>query len=69
MTKKQVKEARKDIQKLIKENKKQLLQQINKKHPKLIRLIKNNYNVNNDTLVDAGFYNAIELAFEYFYKS
>jgi len=43
--------------------------QINKKHPKLIRLIKKNYDVNSDALIDAGFYNAIELAFEYFYKS
>ena len=60
MTKKQVKEARKDIQKLIKENKKQLLLQINKKHPKLIRLIKKNYDVNSNSLLDDGFYEQIE---------
>ena len=60
MTKKQVKEARKDIQKLIKENKKQLLLQIKKKHPKLIRLIKKNYDVNSNSLLDDGFYTQIE---------
>jgi len=35
MTYKEIKAARKDIQRLIKENKKELLLQINKKHPKL----------------------------------
>jgi len=69
MTKKQVKEARKDIQKLIKENNKQLLQQINKKHPKFIRLIKKNYDTDSNTLLDVDFYTQIEDCFEYFYKS
>jgi len=69
MTKKQVKEARKDIQKLIKENKKQLLLQINKKHPKLIRLIKKSFFVSNENLCDASFYQRMEDSFEYFYKS
>ena len=60
MTKIEVKEARKDIQKLIKENKKQLLLLINKKHPKLIRLIKKNYDTDSNTLLDVGFYENIE---------
>jgi hypothetical protein len=60
MTKTEVKEARKDIQKLIKENKKQLMLLINKKHPKLIRLIKKNFDCDRDTLLDADFYEEIE---------
>ena len=60
MTYKEVKEARKDVQKLIRENKKELLLQIKKKHPKLIRLIKKNYDVNSNSLLDDGFYEQIE---------
>ena len=60
MTYKEIKAARKDVQKLIKENKKQLLLQIKKKHPKLIRLIKKNYDVNSNSLLDDGFYEQIE---------
>jgi len=60
MTKIEVKEARKDVQKLIKENKKELLLQIKKQHPKLIRLIKKNYDVNSNSLLDDGFYEQIE---------
>jgi len=60
MTYKEIKAARKDIQRLIKENKKELLLQIKKKHPKLIRLIKKNYDVNSNSLLDDGFYTQIE---------
>jgi hypothetical protein len=60
MTKIEMKEARKDIQKLIKENKKQLLLQIKKNHPKLIQLIKKNFFCDRDTLLDANFYEEIE---------
>lgn len=60
MTKIEIKASRKDIQKLIKENKKELLLQIKKKHPKLIRLIKKNYDVNSNSLLDADFYEQIE---------
>jgi len=60
MTKKEIKASRKDIQRLIKENKKELLLQINKKHPKLIMLIKKNYDVNSNSLLDDGFYEQIE---------
>jgi hypothetical protein len=56
MTYKEIKAARKDVQKLIKENKKELLLQIKKKHPKLIGLIKKNYDVNSNSLLDDGFY-------------
>jgi hypothetical protein len=60
MTYKEIKDSRKDVQKLIKENKKELLLQIQKKHPKLIRLIKKNYDTDSNTLLDVGFYTQIE---------
>jgi hypothetical protein len=60
MTKKEIKASRKDIQRLIKENKKELLLQINKKHPKLIMLIKKNFDTDSNTLLDADFYTQIE---------
>ena len=60
MTYKEIKDSRKDVQKLIKENKKELLLQIQKKHPKLIRLIKKNYDTDSNTLLDVGFYENIE---------
>jgi len=60
MTYKEIKEARKDVQKLIKENKKELLLEIKEKHPTLIRLIKKNYDVTSNSLLDDGFYTQIE---------
>lgn len=60
MTKQEIKTARKEIQKLIKESKHQLELRIKVEQPKLIRLIKKNYDVSIDNLLDAGFYENIE---------
>lgn len=60
MTKQEIKTSRKEIQKLIKESKNELLLKIKVEHPKLIRLIKKNYDVSIDNLLDAGFYENIE---------
>ena len=60
MTKKEIKEARKEIQTLIKENNTELLRRIKKDYPKLIRLIKKNFNADSITLLDADFYSEIE---------
>lgn len=60
MTKQEIKTSRKEIQKLIKESKHQLELRIKVEHPKLIRLIKKNYDVSIDNLLDAGFYDHIE---------
>ena len=60
MTKQEIKTARKEIQKLLKENKKELLLLIKEGQPKLIRLIKKNYDVDSNTLLDADFYENIE---------
>ena len=60
MTKQEIKTARKEVQKLIKENKKELLNRIKSEYPKLIRLIKKNFDAGSDTLLDADFYSEIE---------
>lgn len=60
MTKQEIKTARKEVQKLIKESKHQLELRIKVEQPKLIRLIKKNYDVSIDNLLDAGFYENIE---------
>ena len=60
MTKQEIKTARKEVQKLIKENKKELLDRIKSEYPKLIRLIKKNFDAGSDTLLDADFYEDIE---------
>jgi hypothetical protein len=60
MTKQEIKTARKEVQKLIKENKTELLRRIKKDYLKLIRLIKNNYDVDNNNLLDEDFYEEIE---------
>ena len=60
MTKQEIKTARKEVQKLIKENKTELLRHIKKDYPKLIRLIKNNFDVDSNNLLDVGFYENIE---------
>lgn len=60
MTKQEIKTARKEVQKLIKESKHQLELRIKVEQPKLIRLIKKNYDVSIDNLLDAGFYDNIE---------
>ena len=56
MTKQEIKTARKEVQKLIKENKKELLDRIKSEYPKLIRLIKKNFDAGSDNLLDAYFY-------------
>ena len=60
MTKQEIKTARKEVQKLIKENKKELLDHIKSEYPKLIRLIKKNFDTDSNTLLDADFYEDIE---------
>jgi hypothetical protein len=60
MTKQEIKTARKEVQKLIKENKKELLDRIKSEYPKLIRLIKKNFDTDRNTLLDADFYEDIE---------
>ena len=60
MTKQEIKTARKEVQKLIKENKKELLNRIKSEYPKLIRLIKKNFDTDSNTLLDADFYEEIE---------
>lgn len=60
MTKQEIKTARKEVQKLIKENKKELLDRIKSEYPKLIRLIKKNFDTDSNTLLDADFYEDIE---------
>jgi hypothetical protein len=60
MTKQEIKTARKEVQKLIKENKKELLDRIKSEYPKLIRLIKKNFDTDSNTLLDADFYEEIE---------
>ena len=60
MTKQEIKTARKEVQKLIKENKKELRDRIKSEYPKLIRLIKKNFDTDSNTLLDADFYEDIE---------
>ena len=60
MTKQEIKTARKEVQKLIKENKKELLDRIKSEYPKLIRLIKKNFDTDSNTLLDADFYTEID---------
>ena len=60
MTKQEIKTARKEVQKLIKENKTELLRRIKKDYPKLIRLIKKNFDTDSNTLLDVDFYTEIE---------
>ena len=60
MTKQAIKTARKQVQKLIKKNKKELLGRITKDHPKLISLIKKNFDADSNNLLDVGFYENIE---------
>ena len=60
MTKQEIKTARKEVQKLIKENKKELLDRIKSEYPKLVRLIKKNFDTDSNTLLDADFYEDIE---------
>lgn len=60
MTKQEIKTARKEVQKLIKENKTELLRRIKKDYPKLIRLIKKRFDTDSNTLLDADFYTEIE---------
>ena len=60
MTKQEIKTARKEVQKLIKESKRQLELRIKVEQPKLIRLIKKNFDTDSNILLDADFYEGIE---------
>ena len=60
MTKQEIKTARKEVQNLLKKNKKELLERIKSDHPKLISLIKKNFDTDSNTLLDVGFYEDIE---------
>lgn len=64
MTKKQIKIARKQVQKLIEKNEQALYKKITKKYPKLISLMKKRYDVNRSNLIDPLYYENIE---EYLY--
>ena len=60
MTKQEIKTARKEVQKLIKENNKKLIERIKSEYPKLVRLVKKNFNVDGNLLLDVDFYTEVE---------
>lgn len=61
MTIKKIRKERIEIQKLIRNSNKMLLARIKKKHPKLIRLIKKRWDVNEKyDLIDAEYYIDVE---------
>jgi hypothetical protein len=60
MTKKEIRDERRAIQKMIRHSEIELYLQIKKKHPKLVRLIKKRFDAGKYHLIDADYYAQIE---------